>query len=60
MPKKCLENCNMDSKKKSPAASEKKDIKIKENPKAAALRKAPDEVLAKAIHEALFKDKEKK
>ena len=34
-----------------------KEIKIKENPKAAALKRAPDEVIAKAIHEALSKGK---
>lgn len=50
----------MDPKKNLPAPSGKKEIKVKENPKEAALRKAPDEVVAKAIREALFKDKEGK
>lgn len=35
----------------------KKEIKVKENPKAAALKRAPDEVLAMAIHDTLLKDK---
>ncbi len=48
----------MSNSKKQPASSKpKQDIKVKESPHAAALKKVPDEVLARAIHEALLKKK---
>ena len=43
--------------KKLPAESKKQDIKVKKNPTAEALKKAPDEALARAIHDALLKEK---
>ena len=49
----------MDSKKKLPIIESKTEIKIKENPKAEAMKKAPDEVVAMAIRDALLKDKKK-
>lgn len=39
--------------------NKKKEIVIKKNPKAVALEKAPDEVIAMAIRDAINKDKEK-
>ena len=45
----------MEHKKELPEKQKKAEIKIKENTKAAALKRAPDEVIAKAIHEALSK-----
>ena len=39
---------------------QKEAIKIKENPKATALKKAPDEVIAMAIRDTLLKEKGKK
>ena len=50
----------MDTKKNLPATAAKAEIKIKENPKAEAIKKAPDEVIALAIRDALLKDKESK
>lgn len=47
----------MERKKELSKQQKKQEIKIKENPKAAALKRAPDEVIAKAIHEALSKGK---
>ncbi len=38
----------------------KAEIKIKENPHAAVMKKAPDEIIARAIHDALVKEHEKK
>ena len=49
----------MDSKKKLPSTDTKQEIKIKSNPKAEAIKKAPDEVIAMAIRDALLKDKAK-
>ena len=46
----------MDTSKKLPMPSAKAEIKIKESPAAAAIKKAPDEVIAKAIHDAIVKD----
>jgi hypothetical protein len=43
--------------KQPPAISSKKEIQIKKNPTAEAIRRAPDEVIAKAIHDAILKDK---
>ena len=37
----------------------KKEITIKKNSKAEVLKRAPDEVIAKAIHEAILKEHEK-
>ena len=48
----------MDYKKKLPAAPGKAEIKLKSSPKADAVRKAPDEVIAMAIRDAMLKDKE--
>ena len=45
--------------KKLPATTAKSDIKIKENHKAEAIKKAPDEVIALAIRDAMLKEKEK-
>ena len=42
------------------AIGQKEAIKIKENPKATALKKAPDEVIAMAIRDTLLKEKGKK
>lgn len=50
----------MDSNKKLPAVSRKAEIKIKSSPKADAVKKAPDEVIAMAIRDAMLKDKENK
>jgi hypothetical protein len=41
------------------AEEPKKEIKIKKNQKAEALKRAPEEVIARAIHEALVKEHEK-
>ena len=38
----------------------KAEIKIKKNPHAEAMKKAPDEIIARAIHDALVKEHEKK
>ena len=46
--------------KKLPATISKSEIKIKENPKAEAIKNAPDEVIAMAIRDAMLKEKEKK
>ena len=50
----------MDYGKKLPATSEKAEIKLKSSPKADAVKKAPDEVIAMAIRDAMLKDKENK
>ncbi|WP_155827817.1 hypothetical protein [Butyrivibrio sp. AE2015] len=47
---------NTDKNKSETAA--RPEIKLKSNPKADAMKKAPDEVIAMAIREALIKDKE--
>ncbi len=47
----------MDNKKNLPAPSTKAEIKVKENPKSVAIKKAPDEVIAKAIRDMMMKDK---
>ena len=46
-----------DSDKSLPPATKKAEIKLKTNPKAEAIRKAPDEVVAMAIRDAILKDK---
>ncbi len=46
--------------KKLPATTAKPEIKIKENPKAEAIKKAPNEVIAMAIRDVMLKEKEKK
>ncbi len=38
----------------------KKEIKVKQNPKAEKLKNAPDEALAQAIRDTLLKDKQSK
>ena len=45
--------------KKLPATTPKQEIKIKENPKAEAMKKAPAEVIAMAIRDAMLKEKMK-
>ena len=40
--------------------NQKKEIKVKESPHAKALKNAPDEALARAIHDALLKEHERK
>ena len=51
----------MDTPKKNlPTPAPKEEIKIKKNPKAEAIQKAPDEVIAMAIRDAILKDKESK
>ena len=47
---------NMDSGKNLPSATKKAEIKLKTNPKADAIKKAPDEVVAMAIRDAILKD----
>ncbi len=46
--------------KNLPATTSRSEIKIKENPKAEAIKKAPDEVIAMAIRNAMLKEKEKR
>ncbi len=46
--------------KNLPAKNTKSEIKIKENPKAEALKKAPAEVIAMAIRDTMLKEREKK
>ena len=46
--------------KKLPATTTKSEIRIKENPQAEAIKKAPDEVIAMAIRDAMLKEKEKR
>ncbi len=50
----------MDKKKNLPAKTSKQEISIKKNAHAEAIQKAPDEVIAKAIHEAILKGHEGK
>ena len=38
----------------------KAEIQLKKNQKAEAMKKAPDEVIARAIHDALIKEHEKR
>ncbi len=40
-------------------SGKKSEIKIKKNEKAEAMKKAPDEVIARAIHDAIMKEHEK-
>ena len=49
----------MDTSNKLPVLSPKAEIKLKESPAAAAIKRAPDEVIAKAIHDAILKDHQK-
>ena len=52
---------NVDKKnesKKQSGPTTRPEIKLKSSPKADAMKKAPDEVIAMAIREALIKDKE--
>ena len=39
-----------------PAKTAKQEIRIKKNAKAEALKNAPDEVIARAIHDTLLKE----
>ena len=41
--------------KKLPEAGKKQEIKVKKNPTAEALKRAPEEALARAIHDAMIK-----
>ena len=51
----------MDQKdKKQLPASKKQEIKVKSSSAAEALKRAPDEAIARAIHDALLKQKEGK
>ncbi len=45
--------------KKDNSDAPKKEIKINKNSKAEILKRAPEEVIANAIHEALLKEHEK-
>ena len=47
-------------KKQLPASGKKQEIKVKNSPAAEALKRAPDEAIARAIHDALLKQKEGK
>ena len=52
---------NVDKKnesKKQSGPTTRPEIKLKSNPKADAMKKAPDEVIAMAIREALIKDRD--
>lgn len=46
--------------KQLPPIGTKKEIRVKQSPAAEALRKAPDEALARAIHDTLLRQKEGK
>ncbi|WP_155828051.1 hypothetical protein [Butyrivibrio sp. VCB2006] len=46
--------------KKNEKLEKMEDIKVKESPHARAIKNAPEEALARAIHDALIKDREKK
>ncbi len=46
--------------KKLPTEVKKQEIKVKNNPTAEVLKNAPDEAIARAIHDALLKDREGK
>ncbi|WP_176757355.1 hypothetical protein [Butyrivibrio sp. INlla14] len=41
-----------------PPLGTKPEIKVKQSPAAEALRKAPDEAIARAIHDTLLRQKE--
>ena len=43
-----------------PASKKKQEIKVKSSPAAEAMKKAPDEAIARAIHDVLLKQKEGK
>ena len=45
--------------KKLPDKNTKHEIKLKKSPAASALKRAPDEAIARAIHDALLKGKQK-
>ncbi len=46
--------------KQLPATGKKQEIKVKSSPTAEAMKKAPDEAIARAIHDVLLKQKEGK
>ncbi len=48
------------NRKQLPVSDKKQEIKIKKSPTAEAMKKAPDEVIARAIHDVLLKQKEGK
>ena len=48
------------NRKQLPVPDKKQEIKIKKSPTAEAMKKAPDEVIARAIHDVLLKQKEGK
>ena len=54
-----MEVHTLDKKKNLPATSKKAEIKVKQTPTAEDIKKAPDEVIARAIHDALVKEHEK-
>ena len=51
---------NGKNEKQVPSSEKMREIKIKNSPAAEALKKAPDEAIAKAIHDALLRQKEGK
>ena len=46
--------------KQLPTPGKKQEIKLKSSPTAEAMRRAPDEAIARAIHDVLLKQKEGK
>lgn len=50
----------MDMNKKLPMQAGKAEIKLKSSPKAEAVKRAPEEVIAMAIRDAMMKDKDSK
>ena len=54
------DNMDQKDKKQFPASGKKQENKVKRSPTAEAMKKAPDEVIARAIHDVLLKQKEGK
>ena len=50
----------MKNEKQQPATGKKQEIKVKNSSAADALKRAPDEVIARAIHDVLLKQKDGK
>ncbi|WP_155838463.1 hypothetical protein [Butyrivibrio proteoclasticus] len=50
----------MKNEKQQPSTGKKQEIKVKNSSAADALNRAPDEVIARAIHDVLLKQKEGK
>ncbi|MBQ3796566.1 MAG: hypothetical protein II842_09835 [Butyrivibrio sp.] len=46
--------------KQLPSSEKKREIKLKNSPVSEALKKAPDEAIARAIHDTLLKQREGK